>query len=395
MAFFVDGKETMTTDRATDRCGPHIGFWMYNRHPTTYDNVLVGGRLDREWLKEALAALAGADAGPDASSYSAAWARKDPKGDAPGTKGRFTRSGVGPGAMYDSKRKLCIMYGGAAHGQARMNDLWAYDAAKNRWTCLEPHDETADDRKRPKGWGGSSGAPIVYDPATDLYWLASGGTNDKSNWWWLWTYDPEKKAYSKVMKIQGADLRFQEGGLGDCVLGYSPRLRALVSPWEVIDTRTRKKKRIEPLMKTHLKYSSFSYMSANGLGTAGADGTFIVFGAPGSREEAKPPAETWRLDPNRRTWTKLQLEKSPPVKPRRNLVYHRKLNVWVLFGGGAPGSRANDLWVYSPRKNTWMPVRSKGPRGWGAMWYDEAHDDVVFFSQEHGAIHTLELTPRK
>jgi hypothetical protein len=130
------------------------------------------------------------------------------------------------------------------------------------------------------------------------------------------------------------------------------------------------------------------------MGTAGADGTFIVFGAPGIKGDTKPSGETWRLDPNRCIWTKLQPKQTPPVKARRSMVYHKKLNVWVLFGGGQTGSRANDLWIYSPKKNTWMPAKSKGPRGWGAMWYDEARGDVVFLSEEHGAIHTLKLTPK-
>jgi hypothetical protein len=404
--YSVDGKPVTSfaplnfpAEREDQHPGYNVGGYGFGG----IDSFRVRGTLSKKWLEENMGEGgetgdeegAGAEgAGSDATGYGATWTKKDPKGDTPGAGNRFGRSGGAPGAMYDSRRKLCIMYGGTLHGQSRMNDIWAYDVAKNAWTCLEPLDKDADDKKKPGGWGGSTGAPMVYDPANDLYWLASGGINDKSDWWWLWTYDPNKKTYSKIMKIQGADLRFEEGGLGDCVLGYSPKLKSIVTPWEVIDTRTRQKRPMKPLTKMPLRGSFFSHASPNGLGTAGADGTFLVFGGQFDKDALKSPGETWKLDPARGTWMKLQPKKSPPAGRRRSMVYHRKLNVWVMASGGMPGSRACGMWVYSPRMNTWLEMKESGPRGWGAMWYDEANDDVVFFSEEHGAIHTLKLSPR-
>jgi len=395
MTFSIDGKETMTTDKATDRCGGHIGLWMYNQHPSIYDNVVVGGRLDREWLESALKASAGAGAGSDAIGYTAVWAKKNAKGTAPGAENRFDRFGGGPGAMYDSKRKLCILFGGGMHGQAVLNDIWGYDTARHAWTCIEPLDKNADDKSKPKGWGGATGAPIVYDPDGDLYWLASGTTKDRADGWYMWTYDPEKRIYAKTMKILGTDFRFAEGGVGTCAIGYSSRLKSLVSPWEVIDLRTKQKRRMEPLSTLQLRGNLYSHASSNGLGTAGADGMFILFGAVLDKEDRKSPGETWQLDPGRGTWTRLQPKTSPPGTRRRSMVYHKELNVWVMFAGGLPGSRANDLWVYAPHLNDWLPMDAKGPRGWGAMWYDEANNVVVFFSEEHGATYTLKLTARK
>ncbi|MFC1672067.1 protein kinase, partial [Planctomycetota bacterium] len=397
----------------------YYGFVTHSDGETIADNLHITGTLDRDWLLTELAMATPVKVKPGQAAtfkkYKAVWRKMNPKGlTRDGKSGELPRSTPGfnakmkdlcreySGSAYDRKRQLCIMYGVPGYNKPGKNDIWAYDSEQNSWTCLEPDDPGADGKRRPKGWFSSphyGGMPFAYDPVNDAYWLPAQPTPKT---WEFWYYRPETRSFTRGIQVQGGDLRVPEG-VGVCPIGYCPSLRSLVTPWEVIDLRTMKRRKLKSSVPRTVVYvwSFPSARSSGGLKLAAENGAFLVFGG-GSPATNKGQhgvlSETLHFDPVRDTWTELKPKASPPRRYCANLVYDAALKIWVLFSGMDNKRKSlRDTWVYAPHLNTWLeltPKTGQSPPFNGPMWYDEARDLVVLFTQA-GETWTCKIIPVK
>jgi hypothetical protein len=391
----ADGRPVVELPNAPERSGPYAGLGMYQTN-TAYDDVTICGTLEREWIEAAVTTLTPAK-GPKATAYTAQWSKMNPRGlDREGRPGELPKQGVQgvnrwlAGAAYDSKRKLCLMYGGPAPGNTGMNDIWGYDAEKDTWTCLEKDDPSADGVRRPKVFlnvNSSQSLPFACDPVNDLYWLTSPLPGSK---WEFWHYNPEKRTFEKT------HIGERDGPVSG-LIGSCPQVKSLVSPRETIDLRTMKasvlKSAPQPLNDNLGGVWHSNVERSGGFGTAASDGSFLVFGIHGD----PPITDTWRFEPIRDRWIKLSPKVSPSPRIYHFVVHDSALGVWVLFGGVTTGNKwLADTWLYAPHLGTWFdatPKTGSTPPPGIIMWYDESRDLIVLFAGEGGETWTCKIRP--
>jgi eukaryotic-like serine/threonine-protein kinase len=283
------------------------------------------------------------------------------------------------GAAYDSKRKRCILYGSGTYNFYR-NDMWSYDPAANVWTLLLADDPKADDSTRPKSFstGSVPCIPFCYDAGRDRYWLLVGKDSNQ-----LWNYDPNTLKWQKGPRLER--LRY-------LTLGCHPSTGKLVTPYGFVDLKSGK---IEKQVK--VKWGLFNSWwpcsgMASGSFTPDAKGSFLVFGAKGKGND--PLAHTFRFDPAKGKWEKLEPKASPKGRFAGRIVYHQRLKVWVLCGDGKSREPMHDTWLYAPHLGTWLELKTEKTPPAGnsaAIWYDAGSEQIIYFANHQ--TWTLKIKP--
>ncbi|MHC4406980.1 MAG: Kelch repeat-containing protein, partial [Planctomycetota bacterium] len=95
----------------------------------------------------------------------------------------------------------------------------------------------------------------------------------------------------------------------------------------------------------------------------------ILFGG-GSVDRPDGRPHTWALDVKTDRWRPIDLEIEPPARCNSRMVYDKKHEVIVLFGGDGQDRGLADTWVFDVRKQQWQerhPARSPCPRHCHAM----------------------------
>lgn len=112
------------------------------------------------------------------------WKQIETKGDDPGDRAYHS-------AVFDDKRGVMWVFGGAGRSFEAFDDLWKFDVAASMWTRLQPTGE------RP---GARFDAGFFYDAKRDQLVLWSGCKaffKDDNAWPDLWRYDISKNTWTK------------------------------------------------------------------------------------------------------------------------------------------------------------------------------------------------------
>ncbi|MCX7803740.1 MAG: hypothetical protein N3A38_00990, partial [Planctomycetota bacterium] len=306
----------------------------------------------------------------DAKGYRGEWVRMSPRvigADGKPTKlpENFGRSG---GALYDLKRKLCVLYGTGASDLKR-NYMWAYDSSSNAWTCIMEDDQAADGKTRPqpRSTGGNPHLAAAYDSDRDLYWIYIEPQ--------FWKFNPETKTWA-----QGPVYANKLGDLFAVSFAYYPPAKAIAVPDGLLGIDGSYLSKVKGEVPKGIFYRWGSGSAASGtFSQALGEGSYLVFAASGKAENRS--TATWMYDPSKPAWEKLEPKESPPAERWCHLlVYHEGLKIWVLAGGHQPGTgeRAKDVWVYAPNKTTWLRLQGKDvPGNATLMWYDHGRNAIV------------------
>jgi hypothetical protein len=94
--------------------------------------------------------------------------------------------------------------------------------------------------------------------------------------------------------------------------------------------------------------------------------------------------DTWAYDPAADSWTELKPPGTvPSPRGQAAMVYDPSTGRIILFGGSGDAGVFNDIWAYSPAKNTWTELRPEGPvpekRYASGLGYDSSRHQVVMF----------------
>ena len=73
--------------------------------------------------------------------------------------------------------------------------------------------------------------------------------------------------------------------------------------------------------------------------------------------------DTWLFDTRTGTWRETRSRTSPPARAGHFMVYDEPSG-WVIAGGGYNRENLDDLWAYDGSKDTWFPLKGKVPIGW-------------------------------
>jgi len=326
----------------------------------------------------------------EVTSYKGVWADRQPTFIGVDGKPTTAPNVAHCGAAYDSKRRVCVLFGSGTYNNFR-NDLWAYDPAKNVWTCWHDNDPQKGGKALPKAYfpGGATSLAFAYDRDQDRYWVFSEGS--------LWSFDPSAKKWRKEPAFQmpgGKATKCFQG------MGYHPVLKSLVAVCGPFDPKTGS---VDPVVTppgtVNYGWQPSTAVMSNGLSMPDENGCYIAFGKSTRGEENIEPT-TWQFDPAKATWTVLKPKQSPSARTTANMVYHAGLKVWMLYGGFHYKDREalRDTWIYAPHLNTWLELKSDlmpVACNSGALWYDEENDQVIFFggSRRNKQTFALKITP--
>jgi N-acetylneuraminic acid mutarotase len=229
---------------------------------------------------------------------------------------------------YDINSKRAILFGGGTAFAAGLNDMWAYDPAKNLWTELHPAGDL------PSARGAHS---MVYEERSGKIMLFGGqlaeGAEDDGLPFHLandtWTYDAAANEWTELRPNEGVP---------------APRSSQAM----VYDTRS---------------------------------GKVIMFGGLTNEGVAN---DTWAYDPAANVWAELNPTGDLPL-PRSNhaMVYDTRSGKVIMFGGYTDEGEVNDTWVYDPAANVWAELHPPGdlplPRSNHAMICDPVAGIAILF----------------
>jgi len=338
---------------------------MFVKGPTVgvFDDLRIAGTLHRQWLEKATQEARVAPA--LGAGFRASWNREKTVGASP------SRRSTGHSAMaYDSKRKVCVLFGGYRNGH--LNDLWALNLGSKRWTCLQKSDLKGPGvgKSRPRPCNSGDRGYIEYDSRNDLYWLQYRWAFDPKTRAWRtpapktvgwkppymwdlrpgWTYDPD-----------GKRMLWHKGGMGAFI--YPNTERAETVPGGP---------------------PSRSYVDG-GLAYDRREKLFVLFGGYYS-DGKKSYNDTWTYNPRTKEWRMMRPKVMPAPRTHHNLVWHEKLGALVMALGGGK----QDLWVYETGPDRWTEVPTPTmPPSRGATAYDGARELLVLFSE--GQTWTLKI----
>jgi N-acetylneuraminic acid mutarotase len=268
------------------------------------------------------------------------WAELRPAGDLPPAR-------TDASMAYDSGRGLCMLFGGDDWPNGEevcFNDLWAYDAALNTWTELDPPGEVPSGRR---------GQAMVYDSASDQLILFGGALQGGVLQNDTWAYDLVANTWTKVDPA-----------------GEVPTARE-------------------------------AHVMAYDPGAA----KVVLFGGYGAQRARDPSLnDTWAYAAETSTWTELVPCGRVP-SPRRwaSLVYDARAGQVLLAGGENLGDDLGDLWTLDSAANLWADTGAKGRLpSWHsghAMVYDSRRDQLILFggASDHGPANdtwVLQLEPQ-
>lgn len=105
----------------------------------------------------------------------------------------------------------------------------------------------------------------------------------------------------------------------------------------------------------------------------------IAYG--GRSDSWKQINETWELDLNEKTWSKLKASDVPPWRHNMAIAYDNKRGVFYMFGGSNLNNSLNDFYKYEPKLNKWTKIPGDGPEGrqMHGMEYIPTSDELIVF----------------
>ncbi len=231
---------------------------------------------------------------------------------------------TGFSVAYDNDAQKVLLFGGEG-SQGYLCDTWIYDPRSNAWNNVDDGGLCPAPRK---------GQAMVYDPVSRRVVLFGGGRTDahfhKAND--TWTYDFTAGAWTEVRTTNYPAARM---------------------------------------------WHSMSYDTANG--------NIIMFGGESSSEFGAVMNDTWALDIESKTWTRLEPEGAVPSgRVQHAMVLDQSTGIIVLFGGsGADTTALGDTWLYDGLKNAWTKPRLRGKtpacRQGQSLVYDTESNRVVLF----------------
>jgi hypothetical protein len=285
------------------------------------DKILIFGGFDGSGMSEELWAF---------DYETKKWTNKTPSS---GPLGR-----CGQGFIYDSKRDLCIMFGGVGNDEKYYNDTWKYDYNSNTWTELFPVDSPS-----PRCKGG-----IAYDSKSDrIIWFGGYGPdkelldetwayNYKENTWLKMTpnVSPQARQRNPMMYDGDSDRVILFGGWvdGDEVLGDTWAYDFDTDTWTNMNPTTSPK----PRARFGRAYDPTRDVILYTHGFGGKEGDFN---------------DTWVYDYNNNKWTEFKMRNTPP--PNRHcfqIALNTKYDVILLYGGHDGRNSLTDTWLLTFEK---------------------------------------------
>jgi hypothetical protein len=328
-----------------------------------FDDVRIVGRLDRAWLERELRR---AELRETASGFKGTWQKIAFRGKTPRGRGEMFR-----GMIYDSKRKLCVLWGGH---WTNWNDLWTLDLSKPQWTCLQTNDAKAPGvgRTRPPGM---THYFLTYDAGNDLYWIGHH-----------WAYNPKAGAWRKNSGSLKKAGKLPYAPWMRCAMAYDPQGKRFLW-WKgsgaFLTPGTDAAKRIAS-GPPHRSYPD------GGLVYDRKSKVFVLFG--GHTHQGPWYNDTWTYDPAVNRWRECRPEVSPPERYAHRLHWHAGLEAVIMCGGNkGKGKHLKKVWVYETVADRWTQAETTGGEpSVGGTTYDAARDVLVVFNGR-GETWTLKL----
>lgn len=232
-------------------------------------------------------------------------------------------------AVYDSKRRTLVLFGGNTSSGALSDETWEYDGESGTWSNRTP-------AMRPSSWPAPrSQISMAYDSARGKTVLFSGHTGGS----------PSGDVWAPT-----ADTWEWDGDAGT----WTPRPTTVTPGWGV-DGR----------MAYDSRRGTVLYLGP-------------LFGG-------NPGPELWEWDGNAGTWTNRTpspLPKAwPPWRSGHGLAYDGNRQRLVLFAGT---DHKNDVWEYSAASSTWRGTLDASPpwpsgREFFGMTFDEKRPRSLVF----------------
>jgi len=237
---------------------------------------------------------------------------------------------------YDVESDRVILFGGLIDPENGLfDDTWAYDVGENAWTKMSPATSA-----------GQAGGAMAYDVQSDRMVLFTG--------------------------------EFFYG------IRENPPAEPASETW-TYDYNTDTWTNMEPTEAPH-----------------GLNGTRMVYDAESDRmilfggldAESIPTGDfrflndTWAYDLDANTWTKMAPDSSPPGRNWFAMAYDPGSDRVILFGGGWPGQRFDDLWAYDYNTDTWEalnPSEMPADRSYSNLVYAVGSERMMLFGGANAA----------
>ncbi|MFH1023086.1 MAG: hypothetical protein V1809_06830, partial [Planctomycetota bacterium] len=301
---------------------------------------------------------------PPPSAFRAEWKDLKPAGETP----RWLAP-PSTAMLYDSKRKRCVLFDGAA-GDARgggkgPSEMWALDLAATRWTCLG--------KRQPGDTGDKRAWPVIdfphfrYGEAGDAYWILDNED--------FWICDPAAGTWK------------QEGLPAGMPNWRSGNVR---SGWAYDPDGRRFMRRYSGHSGSFFFYPEGRKVEKLPESPEGTEG-YVDGGLAYDRKNKvfvllPPKGGTWTFDPAAKAWREMKPAVSPPARSMHNLLWHEKLGALVMAGGRGEGNGNwfNDLWIYETAADRWTELKppTAFPTGGSATAYDASQDVVVLVNDK-------------
>ena len=275
---------------------------------------------------------------------------------------------------YDEQSNRVILFGGQHRFLDPYNGTWAFDPIANGWTELKP-------THPPSGSG-----PMAYDAQSDRIILYIGAVEDASAQPYqivqkgqTWAFDFETNSWSNLHPAVGPFGLLGPGMAYDAesdrmILfgGADPSKLALtwfLDTWSY-DFESNTWTKMAPLISPPGRnFQMMAYDSA-------AD-RVILWGGRNDQD-------VWAYDYNTDTWAALETTGGPTPLDYGAMVYLPQTMRMFLFGGVSDSDEipTESSWIFEYTTGTWKPLTPASPpsaRGWHAMSYATATDQVVLF----------------
>jgi hypothetical protein len=207
----------------------------------------------------------------------------------------------GASLTYDTESDRLILFAGGSPWHMYA-DTWAYDADTATWELMAPSTSPS-----PRAMYATA-----YDAESDRVLLWGGFTGTSENDVQMWAYDYNSDSWEALPNSEGPQQHAERHGMA-----YLPEL----------------------------------------------DRTLVYSGM--LEEEGVLPAETWYYDYNTNTWTRVEVETSPPALAMYGMAYDETTHKVILYGGEMTSKYAGDLspdiWVFDPASEDWGRIEAPAP----------------------------------
>jgi hypothetical protein len=174
---------------------------------------------------------------------------------------------------------------------------------------------------------------------------------------------PRAQGYVAAVYLPGSDQLVIHGGLDDS-------LRAVRDTWS-FDLAEGSWTQVQSAERPPASEGPMAYDVESGR---------LIYFA-GVSEALEPLAETWALDPDRRTWTRMDPKVGPPGLFGSRMVYDSRSDRAILFGGNTVrNTESDETWAYDVDADTWeqrKPPRSPPGRSFHSMTYEPTTGRVI------------------